>query len=918
MADTIKEFLVGLGFKVDRESLRHFHEGIEQSHRSVKEFAVAVGAMAVAVEESIRRVATRFDELYFMSQRTGVSVKNLQLVRFALGGVGIEADAASRSLQSIATSLRDSPGLRGVAQFVAPGFKDAKDVLEGFGKQYHALIERFGKDSPQLDFAALRFRRLGAMFGLSGDDLRQLGLNWKEYQHQLHEAEAVYRAFQINSKQASDEAHAVVEAWRLTWLTLNVAFNKFVLATFPAVKQLLEEFAHWMVKDGAEAVNGMVASIKEFFGNEKNRKELIADFKMVGSVVLEVGRGIALVGRGIIELNKHLGATGTLLTVVFGVIAARMAVGGLLGLAARGGAALLGAGTAAAGAGAGAVGAGGLIGSMGGGLAAGTAGLFLPDSMMPKGGVEARREAFDTFRRWVNRQITGAKPGEERIAEPGRTAGSPGPATWGPMAGGSKEFRGPVAQWLLDLFRGGGRTFEAPIPPPGRQSSRGGISPTLASYSHGGSVGDPLQLLMSGFGGWWSGATNYRPIVVIAEEFYHKFADMLRLAFGLEGVAGGSGAGGGAGGGSGMGGRSGGRFSGMGPRRGGGDGSNWQLGNVSGTGAGHTATKAERIAFYREYAKKKGLDEKSILATIAGEGLNVYTGDHGTSFGDFQLHVGGGMGDAAMKAGINVRDPNKWKEQGMFAMDRMAEHKGNAAWYLGQWHGAPGWAGSQFSNPRPAGAAPAGGAPTRGIGGGGKSAGGGIDFFLGDSIARGLALATGIPHEAIDGQSPKVIYERLKDHMANFTGKTVALASGSNTGGDARQLYWVHRTIDELQKAGAKVALLGVGQGVKGSRELNQGLEALHRRFNVPFTGELETTEGIVHPRNQMRVFDQLKRSLGAEGGSTGPRTSIESDHNVNIHVTGSPDPHGTARAIQEVQGRQSALHMRNLKTALV
>lgn len=127
-----------------------------------------------------------------------------------------------------------------------------------------------------------------------------------------------------------------------------------------------------------------------------------------------------------------------------------------------------------------------------------------------------------------------------------------------------------------------------------------------------------------------------------------------------------------------------------------------------GPGAGHVAPRAERVAFMRSYAASKGLNPNAVEATARGEGLNVYTGDKGTSFGDFQLHVGGGMGDQALRAGVDIRDPNKWKEQDTFAIDQMAANRDKgAAWYAGQWHGAPGWAAAQFAIPGSAPSLPA-------------------------------------------------------------------------------------------------------------------------------------------------------------------------------------------------------------------
>jgi hypothetical protein len=126
--------------------------------------------------------------------------------------------------------------------------------------------------------------------------------------------------------------------------------------------------------------------------------------------------------------------------------------------------------------------------------------------------------------------------------------------------------------------------------------------------------------------------------------------------------------------------------------------------NPSETGVGHVAPKSERIAYYTELAKQLGLNPDAIVMTIDKEGLHKYSGDKGLSFGDFQMYTGpgGGMGNLALKAGINIRDPNTWKEQGKFALEQMAAHKGDTDWFGGQWHGprnfAP-WAVNNFSNP---------------------------------------------------------------------------------------------------------------------------------------------------------------------------------------------------------------------------
>lgn len=75
----------------------------------------------------------------------------------------------------------------------------------------------------------------------------------------------------------------------------------------------------------------------------------------------------------------------------------------------------------------------GLVGAAGGaiagGAAAGAAGLFAPDSMLTPEQQEQRGGIFDRVRRWINRNITGAKEGEEKLPGGGGQQGAATPGT---------------------------------------------------------------------------------------------------------------------------------------------------------------------------------------------------------------------------------------------------------------------------------------------------------------------------------------------------------------------------------------------------------------------------------------------------------------------------------------------------------
>lgn len=107
--------------------------------------------------------------------------------------------------------------------------------------------------------------------------------------------------------------------------------------------------------------------------------------------------------------------------------------------------------------------------------------------------------------------------------------------------------------------------------------------------------------------------------------------------------------------------------------------------------------KAEKEAFIRSEAIKRGISPDVAMAVSRSEGFNVYEGDEGSSFGAFQLHYGGvsrkhsssGLGDTfTKKTGLDARDPSTEREQIKFALDEAAK----GGW--GPWHG---WKGAQWA-----------------------------------------------------------------------------------------------------------------------------------------------------------------------------------------------------------------------------
>jgi hypothetical protein len=116
-----------------------------------------------------------------------------------------------------------------------------------------------------------------------------------------------------------------------------------------------------------------------------------------------------------------------------------------------------------------------------------------------------------------------------------------------------------------------------------------------------------------------------------------------------------------------------------------------------GAAGGGRSSAADREAWIRSFAAANGIDPDMAMRVARSEGFGSYTGDQGTSFGDFQLHLDGkkgqAVGDAFKKqTGLDPSDPANEKAMDQFALQWAAAHgwsdfHGAARVGVGQWGG---------------------------------------------------------------------------------------------------------------------------------------------------------------------------------------------------------------------------------------
>jgi hypothetical protein len=207
--EVIKELLVALGFTIQDVGLKKFTGTLESISKTAAVTAGAIASVTVAAEAMVTRFASEFERLYYASQRTGATVKNIRAIEFAAGQVGLTAEQVSQAMESMARSIRENPGLRGLLQKLGIN-PESKNLLTDFVTRLSKMpfyISRmygqmFGFDSdtlfmltkflPQFLAAQEKSKEIDTLGGLTEEKLQGLASDAKDFNNNIRE---LYKIF---------------------------------------------------------------------------------------------------------------------------------------------------------------------------------------------------------------------------------------------------------------------------------------------------------------------------------------------------------------------------------------------------------------------------------------------------------------------------------------------------------------------------------------------------------------------------------------------------------------------------------------------------------------------------------------------------------------------------------------------------
>ncbi|HAN7871655.1 TPA: lytic transglycosylase catalytic [Escherichia coli] len=258
-AETIKDFLVSLGFSVDDAGAKKFGSVLAGTTANVIKMGLAVEGAALSVVAFTAKIASGLDNLYWASQRTGATVQGIQSIGYAVSQVGGSVDAARTSLESLSRFVRNNPGAEGFLNRLGVQTRDASGNMRDMA----AIFTGVGQKLSGMPY--YRANQYAQMLGIDENTLMAMRRGVGQFSAQYSE---MVKAIGFNADQAA------------------LSSNRFMTS----LKSLGEMAGMARDKIGSNLADGLAGQIDNL------RKKIIENFPKIEVTITKVIKGILWLG----------------------------------------------------------------------------------------------------------------------------------------------------------------------------------------------------------------------------------------------------------------------------------------------------------------------------------------------------------------------------------------------------------------------------------------------------------------------------------------------------------------------------------------------------------------------------------------------------------------------------------------------
>ncbi|EFE0691741.1 TPA: lytic transglycosylase [Escherichia coli] len=293
-AETIKDFLVSLGFDIDEAGASKLDSVLAGTTANAIKMGLAVEGAALTVVAFTAKIASGLDNLYWASQRTGATVQGIQSIGYAVSQVGGSVDAARTSLESLSRFVRNNPGAEGFLNRLGVQTRDASGnmrdmaaIFTGVGQKLSSMpyyranqyAQMLGIDENTL--MAMR-RGVGGFSGQYSAMAKAIGFNADEAARSSNKFMTSLREFGAMAGMARDKIGSNLAGGLAGSLD---TLRRHILDNFPRIEQTLTKAIKGILALGDiigrlffRLIEGTSSLINWWQSLDKQTRELISLF----------------------------------------------------------------------------------------------------------------------------------------------------------------------------------------------------------------------------------------------------------------------------------------------------------------------------------------------------------------------------------------------------------------------------------------------------------------------------------------------------------------------------------------------------------------------------------------------------------------------------------------------------------------
>ncbi|QBB13742.1 lytic transglycosylase catalytic [Edwardsiella piscicida] len=216
-AETIKDFLISLGFSLDDAGYQKFSSVLTGVTANAIKMGLAVEGAALSVVAFTAKIASGLDNLYWASQRTGATVQGIKQIGYAVSQVGGSVDAARGSLESLARFVRNNPGAEGFLNRLGVQTRDASGNM----RDMSAIFTGVGQKLSSMPY--YRANQYAQMLGMDENTLMAMRRGASGFTGQYS---AMAKAIGFNADEAAKSSNRFMTSLRFFGEMAGMARDK--------------------------------------------------------------------------------------------------------------------------------------------------------------------------------------------------------------------------------------------------------------------------------------------------------------------------------------------------------------------------------------------------------------------------------------------------------------------------------------------------------------------------------------------------------------------------------------------------------------------------------------------------------------------------------------------------------------------